>query len=229
MFLLPSLRFFLVLTFTLYDIYRGSQKKACVLFFRYISILPTIHLSLIIPPEEAIQLRVPGYKAGWSKTKQKGDTFKPKAPRVTDKDVKTSEGEDTGGHHGNQGVVRNNVDDYDDGGANGDKLGRKEPDFLTEEYIRKYYPYIDPEQIKQYYPRSRSEFILTVSLGFLSVICITYFVMLLYRYMCSRKYSKWRASWNKVPKNSSRNLYYKQMKETFPVVLRGHLQVSKNV
>jgi len=106
-------------------------------------------------------------------------------------------------------------------------ISQKEPDFFSEEYLRKYYPYMDAEQLKKlYYPKSRLEFLITVSLGFLTVICITYFMMVLYRCMCTRKYSKWRASWNKIPKSSRGNSYYKQIKEAVPLILRGHMQVQ---
>lgn len=195
-------------------------------YFRYISILPSIHLSVIIPPEEAIRLRVPDYKANWPKTEAKDVHIKPKVPEVQDNaklngisqttmEPKEKKKEEFGTfeHH-----YQTSSDKY--------QRSTREPEFVSEEYIRKYYPYLDPEQLKQYYPKSRSEFVLTVSLTFLSVICVTYFIMVMYRCMCSKKYSKWRASWNKIPKNSKGNTYYKQMKEAVPIVLRGHLQVS---
>jgi len=194
---------------------------------RYISILPTIHLSLIIPPEEAIQLRVPGYKATWTK-KPKVETntkkVEQKVPEKTTKELEIGEkanNDKTTPDTLKMGVTVENKDSKDTNVV----PGRSEPDFLTEDYIRKYYPYIDLEQIRQFYPKSRFEFIVTVSLGFLSVICITYFIMVLYRCMCSKKYSKWRASWNRVPKNKGKHMYYKQIKEALPIVLRGHLQV----
>ena len=105
---------------------------------------------------------------------------------------------------------------------------KAEFDAFSEEYLRKYYPFIDPEQIQQilkYYPRSRQEFVITVCLGVLSVICISYFLMTLYRCMCSKKYSKWRASWSKSARKGKMNNYIKQIKDALPIVLKGHLQV----
>ena len=176
------------------------------LFFRYISILPTIHLSAIIPPEEAIRLRVPNYSPSATTKQQKKPIPAPKLPSAqstakTDNRIRAPES------------VTENIAKV------------SEPDFLSEDYLRKYYPYLDVDQLKQYYPKSRMEFIITVSLGFLSVICLTYFILVLYRCLCSRKYSKWRASWNKAARSSKGNSYYKQMKDALPIVLKGHLQV----
>ena len=101
-------------------------------------------------------------------------------------------------------------------------------DAFSEEYLRKYYPFVDPEHIQQilkYYPKSQKELVITICLAFLSVICITYFLIALYRCMCSRKYSKWRASWSKQAKKGKTNNYIKMIKDSLPIVLRGHMQV----
>ena len=199
------------------------------MLFRYISILPAIHLSIIIPPEEAIRLRVPGYKTNWPQNEAKETQIRPKIPEIhlyekptennqpKDKTV-TQSGQKKEHPQQNRDIHLSDSEQY--------KKTTQEPEFLSEEYLRKYYPYIDPEQLRQYYPKSRTELIITISLVFLSVICITYFVLTLYRCMCSRKYSKWRASWNKIPKNSRGNSYYKQIKEAVPIILKGHLQVN---
>jgi hypothetical protein len=198
------------------------------LSFRYISILPSIHLSIIIPPEEAIRLRVPGYKTNWPQNEAKETQIRPKIPEIhmheksrdknEPKEKITIQSEETKEQpHENGNIHISGSEQY--------RKTTQEPEFLSEEYLRKYYPYIDPDQLRQYYPKSRSEFIITISLVFLSVICITYFILTLYRCMCSKKYSKWRASWNKIPKNSRGNSYYKQIKEAVPIILKGHLQV----
>ncbi|XP_053374079.1 sterol regulatory element-binding protein cleavage-activating protein-like [Mercenaria mercenaria] len=191
---------------------------------KYISILPSIHLSVIIPPEEAIRLRVPGYKTNWPQNEAKETQIKPKIPEIRsaklpDKKEQKDKSESDQSKESEKlnGNVHQTVSEQY-------KKSTQEPEFLSEEYLRKYYPYIDPEQLKQYYPKSRLEFIITMSLAFLSVICITYFVLALYRCMCSKKYSKWRASWNKIPKNARGNSYYKQIKEAVPIILKGHLQ-----
>ncbi|XP_060568692.1 sterol regulatory element-binding protein cleavage-activating protein-like [Ruditapes philippinarum] len=194
---------------------------------KYISILPSIHLSIIIPPEEAIRLRVPGYKTNWPQNEAKETQIRPKIPEIhlheksrdknEPKEKITIQSEETKEQpHENGNIHISGSEQY--------RKTTQEPEFLSEEYLRKYYPYIDPDQLRQYYPKSRSEFIITISLVFLSVICITYFILTLYRCMCSKKYSKWRASWNKIPKNSRGNSYYKQIKEAVPIILKGHLQ-----
>lgn len=188
---------------------------------KFVSILPSIHLSIVIPPEEAIRLRVPGYKTNWHREEPK--EIKPKIPDIQqptpkmDNPAKLVETQSK--------IVRTEKSDsVHETFIQQNLRVTEEPEFLSEEYLRQYYPYIDPEQLKQYYPKSRKEFIITVSLAFLSVICITYFMMVLYKCMCSKKYSKWRASWNKVPKSAKGNNYFKQIKEAVPLVLKGHMQ-----
>ncbi|XP_052246747.1 sterol regulatory element-binding protein cleavage-activating protein-like [Dreissena polymorpha] len=194
---------------------------------KYISILPSLHLSAVISPEEAIQLRVPGYQSTWSHKKPKEQSINPKIPEIQQQEIYMN------GHDVSKN--KNSKNDQNEGSVTTETVDKneqrisakesKEPEFMSEEFFRRYYPYMDPEQLKHlYYPKSRLEFIVTVSLGFLSVICMTYFIMVLYRCMCSRKYSKWRASWNKVPKNTKGNSYFKQMKQAVPIILKGHLQ-----
>ena len=183
-----------------------------LLLFRYISILPTIHLSSIISPEEAVKFRQP-HSTKWPRdginhqysqageTSIQGDNKKPQ--QHVEKSVKRE-----------PDAHRNNKAEFD---------------AFSEEYLRKYYPFVDPEHIQQilkYYPKSRQEFVITICLGILSVICITYFMLALYRCMCSRKYSKWRASWSKQPRKGKMNNYIKQIKDSLPIVLKGHLQVK---
>ncbi|XP_052801573.1 sterol regulatory element-binding protein cleavage-activating protein-like [Mya arenaria] len=188
---------------------------------KYISILPSIHLSIVISPEEAIEMRVPGYKAKVTPLKPKENNLKPKINEIQN-DAK-NDAQETGSEM-NENVHHITEDNKYKTSSEIPTISQ-EPDFFSEEYLKRYYPYMDPEQlIKLYNPKSRTEFIITVSLGFLSVICITYFMMMLYRCLCTRKYSKWRASWSKMPKNARGNNYFKQIKEAVPIVLRGHLQ-----
>ena len=181
--------------------------------FRYISILPTIHLSSILSPEEAIKFRKPYWKPRWPPDTTPQQQF-PQEPDASVKISVTKPPKKIKDADEEQDAHRNNKAEFD---------------ALTEEYLRKYYPFIDAEQIQQilkYYPRSRQEFVITICLGFLSVICISYFIMALYRCMCSKKYSKWRASWSKSAKKGKLNNYIKQIKDALPIVLKGHLQVS---
>jgi len=194
------------------------------LCFRYISILPSISLSIIIAPADAIELRVPGYKAKVTRhpprDKNQNSVINQNETVVTTVNDDLDRHDDT-----NTGQLPNELRGFQT--SEMPMISQKEPDFFSEEYLRKYYPYMDAEQLKKlYYPKSRLEFLITVSLGFLTVICITYFMMVLYRCMCTRKYSKWRASWNKIPKSSRGNSYYKQIKEAVPLILRGHMQVQ---
>ena len=47
----------------------------------------------------------------------------------------------------------------------------------------------------------------------------------LYKCMCSRNYSRWRHSWARHRRQRSRGAYYKQIKESVPLLLKGHSQV----
>ena len=184
----------------------------CIIHSRYISVLPTIHLSSIIPPEEAIKFRKPYWKPRWPP-----DTTPVQFPQEPEAKVKVHETKQ-------EEKVKKDISEEQDDHRN----NKAEFDAFSEEYLRKYYPFIDAEQIQhilKYYPRSRQEFVITVCLGVLSVICISYFLMALYRCMCSKKYSKWRASWSKSARKGKMNTYIKQIKDALPIVLKGHLQV----
>lgn len=178
-------------------------------------------MSDTIKPEEAIRLRVPGYKTKWPQNEAKDTNTNRKIIQVPNEEKREKSDKDIVKQY-TEPVITGDVQSKPE---EKNRQTTLEPEFLSEEYLTKYYPYIDMEHLKQFYPKSRMEFIITVSLILLSIICITYFIMVLYRLMCSRKYSKWRASWNKVPKNARGNSYYKQIKEAVPIVLKGHLQV----
>ncbi|KAH9496900.1 hypothetical protein Btru_010103 [Bulinus truncatus] len=134
---------------------------------RYISILPTIHLSEIIDPVRAIDMRHPFDKKPTT----------PITPPYPDDD-----------HSENDS-------------ADGDTYTR----------------------LNNFYPKSEREYFFTVLLCILTVIIITYFMIYLYRCMCSRNYSRWRHSWARSAHRRSRG-YVKQIKESVPLVLSGHTQ-----
>lgn len=94
----------------------------------------------------------------------------------------------------------------------------------SSEYLSNFY---DSKKLKAFYPKSRREFVITMSLGVLSVIVITYFMAMLYKCMCSRNYSRWRHSWARhyARRQRSKGAYYKQIKESLPLMLKGHNQV----
>lgn len=75
------------------------------------------------------------------------------------------------------------------------------------------------------YPRTRKEQVITVLLGIASGILCAYIFMLLYKCMCSRNYAKWRSSWSKTRRSRFNWPYYKQIRESVPLLLQGHLQV----
>ncbi|XP_041365861.1 sterol regulatory element-binding protein cleavage-activating protein-like isoform X2 [Gigantopelta aegis] len=150
------------------------------LWGRYITILPSIHLSIIIDPEAAVSIRHPSERNYYVLP---SDIPHPAVDNRTSKDQTVPKVKDV-------------------------------------TYHIPYY--MDPEQLKQFYPRSRKELVITVCLGFLSVIVISYFMVVLYKCVCSRNYSKWRSSWSK--RGRRRKGYIKHIKETVPLVLKGHNQ-----
>ena len=87
----------------------------------------------------------------------------------------------------------------------------------------------DAQRLKAFYPKSQREFFITVCFCFLSVIVISYFMVALYKCMCSRNYSRWRHSWTRHYNRRQRNrgAYYKQIKESVPLLLKGHNQVRE--
>ena len=81
------------------------------------------------------------------------------------------------------------------------------------------------QTLQAFFPKSQREFFITVCFCFLSVIVISYFMVALYKCMCSRNYSRWRHSWARHRRQRSRGAYYKQIKESVPLLLKGHSQV----
>ncbi|KAK0057373.1 sterol regulatory element-binding protein cleavage-activating protein-like isoform X1 [Biomphalaria pfeifferi] len=132
---------------------------------RYISLLPTIHLSEIIDPKKAIMMRHPS---------DAESVLPPISIQETNPENDSQEGDR--------------------------------------------YP-----QFKHFYPKSEREYFFTVLLCILTVIIITYFMIYLYRCMCSRNYSRWRHSWIRSANRRAR-VYVKQIKESVPLVLSGHSQ-----
>ena len=76
-----------------------------------------------------------------------------------------------------------------------------------------------------HYPRSQTELAGTVILGVLSMILFVYGMVFLYKCMCPRNYAKWRSNWGKGHGKRKKSPYYKQIRESMPLVLEGHLQV----
>ena len=90
----------------------------------------------------------------------------------------------------------------------------------------------EAQKLKAFYPKSQREFIITVCLCVLSVIVVSYFMVYLYKCMCSRNYSRWRHRWSRHHfrdrRQRSKGAYYKQIKESVPILLKGHNQVREH-
>jgi len=83
------------------------------------------------------------------------------------------------------------------------------------------------------------ELVLTILLAIASGILAINGLLTLYKCMCSRNYARWRASWSSQSKRQLRRRgrgvttttggsggYYTEFRETVPLVLAGHKQVS---
>lgn len=160
-------------------------ESTFLLFYRFISIIPSIHISKIISPQEAIHHRHPSHLKPTEGANDQQDPKLDFSPRIDMTEDVTMEG------------------------------GELPPNYMY-----------DPEHLKQFYPKSRREYVITVSLGLLSVICISYFVVALYHCICPRNYGKWRQKWMRGGRKSRQNGYFRQIKASLPKVLKGHSQVK---
>lgn len=134
---------------------------------RFVTIVPSIHLSSVISPEEALKIR-----------------------------------------HPNEELRTGNLE----GAVN------------WEEYL----PGMKSNDVETRYYMFEGESLITVCLGLLSVFLTAYFMFKLYKCLSSRRYDKWRQSWNKSRqwrrKGGERQSYVKQIQESIPLILKGHLQ-----
>ncbi|XP_025093802.1 sterol regulatory element-binding protein cleavage-activating protein-like isoform X2 [Pomacea canaliculata] len=151
---------------------------------RYISILPSIHLSIIVDPQVALQERHPSESQGY---------LLPSQSLPTQESHSSTEN-------------KQNIWSYSSDNTQ--------------------YTMYNPEQLKAFYPKSKREFVITICLSVLSVIVITYFMVALYKCMCSRNYSRWRHSLAryKARRQRAKGTYYKQIKDAVPIILTGHNQ-----
>lgn len=134
---------------------------------RYLTILPSIHLSIGVSPEEAIGIRHPSetrfdppqHLPSWDPTGQ--FTIEP-----------------------------------------------NQSSSLIQRLVR--------------YPRTKTELVITILLGIASFFLLVFIMLSMYKCMCSRNYAKWRSSWQRRLRKA--NQYYKQIRESVPLVLNGHIQ-----
>lgn len=94
------------------------------------------------------------------------------------------------------------------------------------DHLRKLY---DPEELRKLYPKSKRELVLTILLVLFSAICLSYFALALYHCICPKNYARWRSRWyrGQHKKRETSGGYYKQIKESLPKVLKGHVQVKR--
>lgn len=75
------------------------------------------------------------------------------------------------------------------------------------------------------------ELVLTILLAIASVILAVNGLLTMYKCMCSRNYARWRSSWQRRRHVRRRWRgdaagYYIEFRETVPLVLSGHKQVT---
>lgn len=173
------------------------------LYGKFISILPSLHLSIIVDPNEAISLRHPRENAG-------------KTPQQIKQEIEQISQEQS------SEAKRVESDVLPDDSIKG--ILESLPNYVYDsDHLRKLY---DPEELRKLYPKSQKELVLTILLVLFSAICLSYFALALYHCICPKNYARWRSRWyrGQHKKRESSGGYYKQIKESLPKVLKGHVQ-----
>jgi len=70
---------------------------------------------------------------------------------------------------------------------------------------------------------------MTILLAIASAVLAVNALLTLYKCMCSRNYAQWRSSWQRkrrVRRRCRADGYYTEFRETVPLVLAGHRQVT---
>ncbi|KAK3101013.1 hypothetical protein FSP39_000257 [Pinctada imbricata] len=164
------------------------------LYGKFISILPSIHVSVNIDPNEAISFRHPSENIGKSSEQLK------KEIEEISKEMESGK--------------------IDEVLSDDKSLLEVLPSAMYDpEVLRKLY---DPEELKKLYPKSKRELLATILLVVFSIICLSYFSVALYHCICPKNYAKWRARWFR--RKSKQSQYFRQIVESVPKVLKGHLQ-----
>ena len=179
-----------------------------VFLCRFISILPSLHLSIIVDPNEAISLRHPRENAG-------------KTPQQIKQEIEQISQEQS------SEAKRVESDVLPDESIK--RILESLPNYVYDsDHLKKLY---DPEELRKLYPKSQKELVSTILLVLFSAICLSYFALVLYHCICPKNYGRWRSRWFRGQhkrKQSSSGGYYKQIKESLPKVLRGHIQVGSS-
>ena len=168
--------------------------------------LPSIHLSIVIPPEEALSMRHQDEIKESSHFSQ--NTFQ--RPNS-----ETSLVENEHGHTYHHETLLPPKTEPHDPNLTSHQVANSKPLNLT---------MVLTKLIR--YPQTEKEYVVTVLLGVASLIVFTYFMTLCYKCMCSRNYHKWRTSWARNKRRNRQARYYKQIRDAVPFVLEGHQQVS---
>ncbi|ELU06614.1 hypothetical protein CAPTEDRAFT_96666 [Capitella teleta] len=74
------------------------------------------------------------------------------------------------------------------------------------------------------YPRTTLELVATVMFVIANVMIVTFSFIWLYKCVCTRRYAKWRSAWNRNRKSKKDAQYCKKIRESLPIILRGHRQ-----
>ena len=78
-------------------------------------------------------------------------------------------------------------------------------------------------------PRTNMELAMTILLAIASMILAINGLLTMYKCMCSRNYARWRSSWQRkrrVRRRRHGDGYYTEFRETVPLVMDGHKQVT---
>jgi len=70
---------------------------------------------------------------------------------------------------------------------------------------------------------------MTILLAIASIILAVNGLLTMYKCMCSRNYARWRSSWqhkHRVHRRHHGDSYYTEFRETVPLVMSGHKQVT---
>lgn len=80
-----------------------------------------------------------------------------------------------------------------------------------------------PNKVDQpFYPTSPMEIFLSTVLCLISVIVLTYILVMIYRCVCSRNYAEWRTSWHSEKIREDKDEHF--LLEAVPVIVEGHPQ-----
>ena len=165
---------------------------------RYITLLPPVHLSMIIGPESAKMLRHPKEVIEAESRYVCSLFLKNNCVAICPK-------------------TTSNLFSFPSRNLQHQDAEETDSDLFDEEIIS------GSPELSPFAPTSPSELFLAFVLCFPSLLFILYLVVVLYRCVCSRNYAEWRSSWNYGPYDKpSNDLYTQIVQESVPIELKGH-------